>query len=131
MDVDVSDSVSIFDDLEALRASGGTEVRQIKSPKPKKWRREFVRVPWEWAERLQKAKRVSTFKLAHLLLYQHWRTGGRPLVLSNVSVRAEGLSRWTKWLALAELEQLGLVRVERRKRQAPQLVLQHVGPVCR
>jgi hypothetical protein len=71
MDVDVSDSVSIFDDLEALRASGGTEVRQIKSPKPKKWRREFVRVPWEWAERLQKAKRVSTFKLAHLLLYQH------------------------------------------------------------
>jgi hypothetical protein len=55
-------------------------------------------VPWSWVERLQKAKRVSSSRLALVLVYEHWRTGGRPLVLSNVALQAgntaDGVDRW-------------------------------------
>ena len=67
--------------LRALRV----DPERVRQPaRPKKWRRQFVRVPWQWVERLRKAKRISTYRLALVLLYEHWRTGGRPIVLSNV-----------------------------------------------
>jgi hypothetical protein len=94
----------------------------------KKWRRQFVRVPWSWVERLQEAKRISTYRLALVLVYEHWRTGGRPITLSNVFTHAEGLSRRSKWRAIAELESLGLVQVKRHKRRAPRVVLRHLEP---
>jgi hypothetical protein len=102
--------------------------RVAKPAKPKKWRRQFVRVPWAWVECLQKAKRVSTYRLALVLVYEHWRTGGRPVALSNVFAHAEGLSRRSKWRAIAELESLGLIRVTRHQRRAPRVVLQHLKP---
>jgi hypothetical protein len=88
----------------------------------RKWRRQFVRVPWSWIERLQKAKRVSSYRLAMVLIYEHWRTGGRPVVLSNVTMQQEGLSRRSKSNALVELETLGLIQVKRRRRRAPRVV---------
>src|SRR5262245_49323926 len=91
--------------------------------KPKKWRRQFVRVPWGWIVRLRPARRACTFKLALVLLYEAWRAGGQPIVLSNVLSQAEGLSRRSKWNALAELEGLGLIQVERRPRRSPRLIL--------
>ena len=92
-----------------------------------KWRRQFIQFPWTWVERLQSATRVSTYRLALLLIYESWRTGGRPIVLSNLMSQAERLSRRSKWNALAELERLGLVRVERRRRRSPRLVLLNLG----
>jgi len=75
-----------FADLKGLRREDNVGGQQFvkeaaeleqEAPKPhKRWRREFVRVPWEWAERLQAAKRISSWRLAVLLLYEHWRTGG-------------------------------------------------------
>lgn len=94
--------------------------------KPKRWRRHYVQVPWPWVERLKAAKRISTYRLALSLVYASWRNGGRPIVLSNVMAEEEGLSRRSKWRALAELEYLGLVEVRRRPRQAPRLVMRHV-----
>jgi hypothetical protein len=112
-------------DLSQFR-SAPADSRLRKANKPKKWRRQYVRFPWAWVERLQAAKRVSSYRLALLLVYEHWRTGGRAIVLSNVLSKAEGLSRRSKWNALAELEAVGLVRVERRPRRSPRLVLQHL-----
>ena len=70
----------------------------LQATATKKWRGQFVRVPWSWVERLQKAKRVSLSRLALVLVYEHWRTGGRPLVLSNVALQAgntaDGVDRW-------------------------------------
>ena len=94
--------------------------------KPKKWQRHYVQFPWRWVERLQAAKRISTYRLALLLVYEHWRTRGRPMVLSNVVLEREGVSRRSKWRALVELENLGLVEVRRRRRQSPRLVLRHL-----
>jgi hypothetical protein len=112
-------------DLEQLRIA---PERVTKPAKPKRWRRHFVRVPWPWVERLQKAKRVSTYRLALVLIYEQWRTGGRPVALSNVLAHAEGLSRRSKWRAIAELENLGLIQVKRHRRRAPRVVLQHLKP---
>lgn len=91
-----------------------------------KWRRQWVRVPWGWVERLRPVKRGTTYQLAFLLLYEHWRNGGRLTVLSNILAREVGLSRQVKWRALVELERRGLVKVERRQRQAPRLILRHL-----
>ena len=69
-------------DLAALRV----DPERVRQPaRPKKWRRQFVRVPWQWVERLQAAKRISTYRLALVLLYETGGPGGRPIALSNVS----------------------------------------------
>jgi hypothetical protein len=111
-------------DLARLRVNPADLQRK---PKRKKWRREYVRVPWEWVERLQSSRRVSTYRLALLLLYEFWRTGGRPVVLSNASAQAGALPRRSKWRALAELEGLGLVRVERALRKSPRVTPLHLS----
>jgi hypothetical protein len=124
-----------FADLESLRREdmGGhhfvrkTSEFEQDAPKPRtKWRREFVRVPWEWAERLQGAKRVSSWRLAVLLLYEHWRTGGRDIALSNVLARDIGLSCRSKSRGLKELENLDLIEVRRHRRTAPRVALKHL-----
>ena len=101
-------------------AASGQSGRPPAKPKRKKWRRHYVHVPWEWVERGQ-LPTVSTYRLALLLLYEHWRTGGRPIVLSNISALQEGLSRRSKWNALAELEGLGLIRIERAPPKSPRV----------
>ena len=110
-------------DLERLLVNPADLQRK---PKRKKWRRQYVQVPWTWVERLQSAKRISTYRLALVLVYESWRLGGRPITLSNVSALAEGLSRRSKWRSLAELEQLGLIEVERHRRHAPRVSLRHL-----
>ena len=84
-----------------------------------KRRRQFVKVPLDWVDRLEAAKRISTYRVALYLLRQHFRTAGRPITLSNVAMRGTGVSAWEKWRALAELEDAGLIGVERRPKKSP------------
>jgi hypothetical protein len=99
------------------------EVEARTRIKRKKWRRHYVQVPWPWVERLQSAKRISTYKLVHLLLHEHWKSGGRPLVVSNVLAAEVALCRQAKWRGLTELEGLGLITLERRKGRAPRIII--------
>jgi hypothetical protein len=85
--------------------------------------RHFVRVPVLWVERLAEARHLATYRLALYLLYRSWKTGSRSITLSNGVLAAEGITRWTKWRALRELERLGLVGVERRQRKAPRVTV--------
>jgi hypothetical protein len=85
----------------------------------KKRRQHFVKVPWTWVERLSDTRRLSTYRVAMHVLYIHWKRGGQPFPLSNGMLMMEGITRWSKWDALKELERLGLVRVERRRRKSP------------
>jgi hypothetical protein len=111
-------------DLATLRV----DPERVRQPaRPKKWRRQFVRVPWHWVERLQETRRVSTYRLTLLLLYEHWRMGGRPVLLSNIGLADERIGRRSKWRALAELEQLGLIELKRRRRHAPRAIVRHVN----
>jgi hypothetical protein len=116
-------------DLEALRVSPEmlAKLTKAKPARPKKWRRQFVQVPWLWVECLRGVRAGNTYRLALLLLYEHWRTGGHSIAVSNVAVLAEGLSRRAKWRSIAELERLGLIKVQRHRSRAPRISLRHVG----
>jgi hypothetical protein len=72
-----------------------------------------------WHQRLRGASSGANH-VARELLYRHWKYRGQPVVLGN---RTLGLSRQTKWRALAELETLGLITVERRAGHSPVIVL--------
>jgi len=114
-------------DVEALRVDPEQVAR--KPGKRKKWQRHFVNVPWEWVRRPQGTKHAgSVYPLAHLLLYEDWHAGGRPIVLSNALAAEVGLSRPSKWRALNELEELGLVQVKRQARKAPRVTVHHTSP---
>ena len=91
--------------------------------KIQKQRQHFVKVPWPWVERLRAAKNTATYRVALYLLYQHWKGGGAPVTLSNTAIASEGVTRWGKWEALRELDQLGLVTVEKRKRRSPRITV--------
>jgi hypothetical protein len=103
-------------EIQRLARSSGT-----RRGTPRKWKRRFIKVPWVWMDKLRATNRVQTYQLAHLVLYEHWRMGGQDIVLSNVALGREGVSRWSKWRALGELEKLGLIQIERCHRKAPRI----------
>src|SRR4051794_31033117 len=111
-------------DLEKLRIA---PKRVTKPAKAKRWRRHYVNVPWQWVEQLRTTKRVCTYRVALLLLYEHWRTGGKPIVLSNSGVLAEGLARRSKWNAITELRDQGLIEVEAVRGKSPRITLCHIS----
>jgi len=96
-----------------------------RKSKRKGWQRNYTLVPREWELRLLDAKRVSTYRLAIELLYLHWYDGGKPVIVSSKVAKAVKFSARSKWNALAELERLGLVGVNRGPRKSPRVVLHH------
>jgi hypothetical protein len=111
-------------DLDALRIDPrDPNLRPKGAARKAKWTRRFIKFPWTWMDRLEPIERGKTYRLALLLVYEHWRGGGRVIVLSNSAVEKIGISRRSKWHALAELERIGLVVVERRSRKSPRITL--------
>jgi len=78
----------------------------------------FIMIPVSLMERLASAT-AATVRVAIYLHYQNWKNEGEPMTVSNEALKAWGVSRWRKSEALAELEALGLVTVERRGHRAP------------
>ena len=120
----MSEDLDPFNDLPSLRIDPTDPKLRFKgapAPAPAKkvakWKKHFIQVPWSWVERLRRARHVSTWNLAIHLLYEHWRNRGQAIVLSNSAV--EGVTRQRKWDGLLELEQLGLIKIERRRRKSP------------
>jgi hypothetical protein len=110
--------------LARITFPDGAVVRRAVVPeKVRKRRQQFVRVPWMWIERLANARHIATYRVALHVLYRHWKCGGVPFTLSNTAMVAEGVTRWRKWEALRELEQLGLITVERRARRSPRVTV--------
>jgi hypothetical protein len=83
----------------------------------------FVKVPFEWMDRLNRARHASTFKVALALLHRRWKTSSNTVLLQNTGLGFAGVSRRQKWRALAELERLGLIAIERRVRKSPRVTV--------
>jgi hypothetical protein len=114
-----------FNDLEKFRlkpedvkAYAGKAAPRGRQARPVE--NQFTKVPRSWSNRLETTRNASTYKLALRLLYQHWKTGGRPIPLANANA---GMNRRSKWRALNELERLKLVEIERRRRKSPVVTL--------
>ena len=103
------------------------EQQACNKSKGKRWQRLYTLVPREWELRLLRAKRIATYRLAIELLYLHWYGKGKPITVSSKVVAAAGVSVRSKWRALAELERLGLIEVDRSPRRSPRVILHHVS----
>ncbi len=101
--------------------------QQAHRSKRRSWQRNYTLVPREWELRLLQAKRVSTYRLAIELLYLHWYGKGKPIAVTGKVAKAAKLSVRSKSNALAELEQQGLIEMERRLRRSPRVVLRHLS----
>jgi hypothetical protein len=87
--------------------------------KPKKQKNIFTKVPEDlWDNQLANVSR-QTLRVAMWILRQRWKSKGTPFTLSNVALKGQGVSRWSKWRALGKLEELGLITVERRHGKSP------------
>jgi len=105
-------------------------VEQDNEPKPrakraKKPRRCFVILPCHWMDQLQNAQHVVTFKVALHLLRESFVTSTNEIALSTVCLRAMMVGH-SKARAHTELEELGLVTVERHRRRSPLVRLHHL-----
>ena len=110
----------MFDNLDTLRLPDNMVVEaRVEPRKVRNRRKKFVLVPWPWIEKLA-GTTGHTHQLALRLLYQHWmQGGGGPIKLPNGMLEYDGVSRQSKWRALADLERRGLVIVERRAGKSP------------
>jgi hypothetical protein len=97
----------------------------IKAPrvpeKIRKRREQFVQIPmWCLAVLAQEPiASGSTFYLAGHLWHLDFINYRKPFNLGNGMLAYDGISRQTKWRALRNLEQRGLVRVECRDSKSP------------
>jgi len=108
-------------DLDKLRLDPATSAAPYVPTKIKKRRQQFVMVPMLWKEKLSKKPLASgaTHQVALHLLYLHWKSQGEPFALANGMLKYDGISRFSKWRALADLEKRGLSPIERRHRKSP------------
>jgi hypothetical protein len=100
--------------------------RARKSPPAARDRKQlFVRVPLGWVHRLAGARHAATYRVALHLLHREFRAAikGATIRLPDGALEAEGVTRWQKWRALAELEAMGLIKITRRQRKAPEILL--------
>ena len=93
-------------------------VRAVTPAKIQKRQEHFIMVPVVWDDKLTGCT-GHTYKIALRVLYLHWKNHGKPFRLSNGMLKYDGVSRDTKRRALAVLEQLGLISVERPSRKSP------------
>jgi hypothetical protein len=88
------------------------QVRQVNgSPRPKRkpFVAQWVKFPHYWSERLERACRLATYKLAHRILreaFKRQHVGGEVILSTAVT----GLPRETRRQAIQELVALGLIR---------------------
>lgn len=64
----------------------GPTIARLQARAANRRREQFVLVPLEWVERLKATRCISASPLALFLLFEHWRSGGKPVSVSNVKV---------------------------------------------
>jgi len=122
-----ADADGLFEDVEGDPLwQAARQEQPANNPKRKEWRRLYTLLPRAWEVRLLGAKRIVTYRLAAELLYLHWLSGGKTIAVTGKVAKAAKLSLRSKSNALAELERLGLIEMERGPRRSPRAVLLHV-----
>lgn len=90
--------------------------------KPKRQRREFIQITREQSQRLDKASHAIDIVFRHLM-FLNWKSPGRVIYLANGALSEKGISRFAKCRALARLKKLGLIRLKKRPRKSPGVIV--------
>lgn len=108
-------------DLNKLRLDPQKLTTPYVPTKIRQRREQFVRTPMLWKEKLGEKPLAtgSTHQVALHLLYLHWKNSGKSFTFANGMLKYDGISRFSKWRALADLERRGLIIIERRTRRSP------------
>jgi hypothetical protein len=113
-----SENLQLPDSLiPAVRVPGSIADCLAKKKAARKGK-EFVKLPVVWIERLVGLS-SKTVTVAHHILLLHFKNHGQPFPLPNGQLSAKGVDREMKSWALAELERVGLIEVERRPKKSP------------
>jgi hypothetical protein len=83
----------------------------------------FVKVPIRWMARAAKATRAPKALVLTELLYAAWKAKRLTFPLPNGRLAKLGAGRETKRRVLRDLEQAGLITVERPTRKTPIITL--------
>lgn len=97
--------------------------RGTAKTRKEKWERQYILFPWSWLDRLKAVDRGATWRLALFIVYENWRSGGRTIKLTNIMAAEVGVSPDAKGRAIDDLEQAGLIEVERRPKRSPRISL--------
>jgi hypothetical protein len=108
-------------DLRQLRIDPATFALPHVPIKIRKRREQFVQLPMWWVEKLGESPPATgaTHQVACYLCHLDWKHHGKPFKLPNGMLGYDGISRRSKWRALADLERRGLIIVERRPKKSP------------
>jgi hypothetical protein len=91
--------------------------------KPKRSKREFVQITRDQFSRLTKATNIASWKIFHHLLFLNWKFPGKTIRLANGALEQIGVTRFAKCRALPELKRLGLIKLRKRPRKSPEIVV--------
>jgi hypothetical protein len=108
-------------DIKRLRVDPAKFAAPPVPAKIRKRRKQFVLVPMWWVEKLGEAPLATgaTHQIACHLCHLDWKNHGKPFKLPNGMLKYDGISRQSKWRALADLERRKLIVIERRRRKSP------------
>jgi hypothetical protein len=103
---------------QAKRAATETSKRR------KKRRRDFVLTTRAQCELLMTARHAATLKIFLYLQFLIFRSRTKTVQLANVALATKSkITPKTKRKALTELERLGLIRIIRHRRRAPEIAI--------
>jgi hypothetical protein len=109
-----------FDDVANFRLDPRLAHSQPVPAKIRKRREQFAMMPMWWVEKLGDPLATgATHQVACYLVHRYWKSHGKPFKLPNGMLNYDGISRQTKWRALADLERRGLISIERRRGKSP------------
>jgi CRP-like cAMP-binding protein len=81
-------------------------------------RKDFTQLPLEWAAGAAKAAGIPGTMVLILLAYMAWKTKSATFPLSNMLLAEYGVTRYTKYRILANLEKEGWIKLQRDNKQA-------------
>jgi hypothetical protein len=79
----------------------------------------FAKVPLEWAAQAAKATNTAKAMVWIILLYAAWEAKNNSFPLPNGKLKRAGVSRYTKYRAVKELQVSGLITVRQAPGKAP------------
>lgn len=103
--------------IEVKTLNTGTSSPKKRTP----FKAQFVKVPLQWVEALQRSKSANTYRLALVILLEAFRLeafkhkGSEIITLSST---VTGMERYAKLRAARELADLGLIEIKQTGNQA-------------
>jgi hypothetical protein len=91
--------------------------------KPKRRKRDFAQITRDQFYRLTKTTNAASWKIFLHLLFLNWQNPGRTIRLANGALKQIGVTRYAKCRALPELKKLGLIKLRKRPRKSPEIIV--------